>query len=685
MDFFEHQDLARRNTRRLVVLMIIAVICIIALVYLVVAGTVVILVGYSDDYGRQDLPSMWNPALLFVVGGVVIAIVLIGSLARISQLRAGGRVVAEALNGQLVDPNTRDRDERKLLNVVEEMAIASGTPVPPVYVMNNEASINAFAAGYSVDDAVVGVTRGCIAQLSRDELQGVIAHEFSHILNGDMRLNIRLIGILNGILIIGLLGHAFFRSTAYAGMMGGRRRTYSSSRGGKGDGGAAAVLVIMLAAMLIMIIGYVGVFFGNLIKAAVSRQREFLADAAAVQYTRNPDGIAGALKRIGGYVHGSKMQSPQASEASHMFFGDGMTHWFGSMMATHPPLPQRIKRVDPSWDGVFPAARAKPDPEVHQPEHPTDRPSPFGRPTRQVAGMAALAGAADAATPRGSFADHVQHARQQAMQSMQAIGRPTAEHVAHARALIQRIPAPLREAAHEPFGARAVVYQLLLDEDARIRQAQLQRLERHADPAVYRQLQLLQAEEAQLPGDARLPLLDMCIPALKELSPRQYVTFRENVEALIRADDRVNVFEWMLRRLLLRHLEPHFTGPRDEAVRYHSLKSLMKQVSELFSTLAYVGHADVQAAQHAFDQALQAADLPAVPMTPAEQCSLRSLGEALDTLVLTSMQQRKRLIAGCIACIGADEQITQREAELLRATCDSLDCPMPPILPGPIE
>ena len=343
MDFFEDQEDARRKTGRLVALFVLAVLSIIASVYAVVSGALVYATGEAQ---------FWRPELFLAVVATTVAVVALGSLYKIAQLRGGGRVVAETLDGKLILSDSVDPQERKVLNVVEEMAIASGTPVPPVYVMQQETGINAFAAGYGPGDAVIGVTRGCIEQLSRDELQGVIAHEFSHILNGDMRLNIRLIGVLNGILIIGIIGYTVMRVMFYSGS--GRSRN-----GGKGGGAAMAMLVVAVG---LMVVGFLGTFFGNMIKAAVSRQREYLADGSAVQFTRNPTGVAGALKRIGAYAKGSTVATPRAVEASHMFFARAIKSGFSSMLATHPPLEERIRRIDPGWDGTYPEKRL-PEPE----------------------------------------------------------------------------------------------------------------------------------------------------------------------------------------------------------------------------------------------------------------------------------------------------------------------------------
>src|SRR4029079_17327456 len=341
-DFFQRQSDARRNTKWLVVMFVLAVIGIVATTMLATAILVGIMQQRSDGQrGRvAHQPTPWQPA---VVGGVAaLGLIIGGSLFKIAQLARGGTVVAERLGGRRVYPNTTDLTERRLLNVVEEMALASGVPVPAVFLLSEEMGINAFAAGHTPSDCVVGVTRGCAPQLTRDQLQGVIAHEFSHILNGDMRLDLRLMGVLYGILIMGLTGRELLRWAAYG---GGR-----SSNSRRDNGG----LYLLAIGLTFMVVGFLGMLFGNLIKAAVSRQREFLADASAVQFTRNPEGIAGALKRIGAAVFGSKLVAPRAAEASHMYFAEGIS----TLFASHPPLNKRISCIDPQWDGKYPPAIA---------------------------------------------------------------------------------------------------------------------------------------------------------------------------------------------------------------------------------------------------------------------------------------------------------------------------------------
>ncbi|HEX6961492.1 MAG TPA: M48 family metallopeptidase, partial [Lacipirellula sp.] len=348
-DFFERQDAARRSTKWLVGMFLLGVVGIVGATMAV--GVVAIEAAQDSSLYADGAGSMFGVSEEAVAGSVMaglasLALITGGSLFKVAQLNGGGNVVAENLGGRRVFPDTTDLAERRLLNVVEEMALASGVPAPPVFLLSEEAGINAFAAGYSPSDAVVAVTRGTAERLSREELQGVVAHEFSHILNGDMRLNIRLIGVLHGLLLIGLIGRILLR------LASGSR--HSSRRNRDGNNGAAYFALVGLA---LMILGYLGTLIGNLIKAAVSRQREYLADASAVQFTRNPGGLAGALKRIGAAVVGSRLKAPNAAEASHMFFAQGVWEGFTALTATHPPLDDRIRRLQPDWDGTYPAEK----------------------------------------------------------------------------------------------------------------------------------------------------------------------------------------------------------------------------------------------------------------------------------------------------------------------------------------
>jgi Zn-dependent protease with chaperone function len=352
MNFFEAQDKARRNTHWMILLFMLAVAGLVILTNLLLLAIIAyVKTGYLV-FSLSELQSYIEPEVVIAVTVGVCLLIFGGSFYKTMSLSKGGPAIAEMLGGRLVPQSSNDLQQRQLLNVVEEMSIAAGMPIPKVYLLE-ESSINAFAAGQSPANAVIGVTRGALEQLSRDELQGVIAHEFSHIFNGDMRLNMRLIGVLHGILLVGLIGYFILRSLRYAGR----------SRSRKGGGG---ILVIFALGVGLMVIGYAGTFFGQWIKAVVSRQREYLADSSAVQFTRNKDTIAGALKKIGGSGSGSVIESPTAPQYSHAYFANGLSGFWRSFFATHPPLEKRIKAIDPRWDGKFVRPEAKTQPTSEQ-------------------------------------------------------------------------------------------------------------------------------------------------------------------------------------------------------------------------------------------------------------------------------------------------------------------------------
>jgi len=410
MDFFAQQDHARRKTKWLVVYFILAVISMIVMIY----GVVVFATTYAGSrhhyYQDQTPPALWNPVLFTEVALATVVIIFFASAYKTMALSGGGGAVAESLGGRLLASNTNDPDERKLLNVVEEMAIASGVPMPQVYVLDDEEGINAFAAGHSTSDAAVAVTRGCMTKLSRDELQGVIGHEFSHILNGDMKLNLRLIGILFGIFCIATIG-----------------RILMQTRGSSRDKNA-----LPLIGLLLLAVGALGLFFGRLIQAAVSRQREFLADASSVQFTRNPAGLSGALQKLGGY--GSRVSSPHASDAGHLFFGNALSDSLFGAMATHPPLEQRIRAIDPNWDGKF---QRVPDDRVEELyEKPAQKPAPPIFPDALTGIMVAAGSSVPPVIKSNSI--------------MPNLGNPTTQHLRYAEKLRASLPENLKAAAREP-------------------------------------------------------------------------------------------------------------------------------------------------------------------------------------------------------------------------------------------
>ena len=643
MNFFESQDRVRKNTTLLVVLFVLAVAALIIMTNVLL----MIVFGFIDSqqlrHGGTLIRQMdWQTFV--AVGAGVSVVVLAGSVYKIMALSAGGKVVAESLGGQLIPYNTQDLKQRKLLNVVEEMAIASGTPAPPVYLLANEPGINAFAAGFSPRDAIIGVTQGAIDHLSREQLQGVIAHEFSHIFNGDMRLNLRLMGVLNGILILGILGYYLLYSTSFS----GRRRG--------NDKGAGAILALAVG---LMAIGFAGTFFGGLIKASVSRQREYLADASAVQFTRNPDGIAGALKRIGGLESGSKVENPGAPELSHAFFAQGIAGLMQWLSATHPPLAKRILRIDPHWDGKFDFSDQA---DSAQDENQAGDSDAMKRQAvaSKVAAIAAGAAVADVLT------------------AIDQIGNPKQEAIDYARTLLAEFPMVIKEAAREPYGARAIIYSLVLDTGQEVRARQLKQLREHADPDVYALTLTLMPRMDELDIKYRLPVLDIAVPALKQLSLSQYKSFRANLIALIEMDSKVDLLEWSLQTILFNHLDGQFFKLAPMKARYSDPGELKNEIELVLSVMAQAGAQNQSGMEEAFAAAAEALELTGLALLAKDQIRVADLDLALEKLEKLKPLAKSQLLKACVASIAHDQRASAVELELLRAFAGVLDCPMPP-------
>jgi Zn-dependent protease with chaperone function len=612
MRFFEHQEKARNHTFRLLVLFGLGVF---ALIFSIDA-ILLLGLGFSDSPGGLEganwgkILATYFPALALVAAflGFVIGS---ASLYRLSQLSSGGGAsVAESLGGRLLQPETSDPVERKILNIVEEMAIASGMPVPRVYLMD-EAGINAFAAGWSPNDAVIGVTRGCVEALSRDELQGVIAHEFSHILNGDMKINIRLMGILYGIFFLSILGEILIRSISYSG---------NSSNEKKNDGKGA----IFMIGLVLFILGWMGWFFGRLIQAAVSRQREFLADASAVQFTRNPEGISGALRKIAGWDQGSIIKNPNAPEASHLFFGNGISG-FSALFATHPPLEERIHRIE----GVY----------FQPPED--DKEATSTEPTEDIAFSAA------------------QLSNLAGTMRMPAKNAPPPVPI-----LI-----PLENQCKDPAGALAVLYSMLLPSDNFARNKARDQLINKLDPAIAQALfevepLVLQTNKLQL-----FTLLSKALPSLKMLGKEQSIDALKICQALVSADGKIDFFEFCIWRLAKTGLEKfrQVKGPG---------AALGIAASTVFGFFAKLSDAPAPAYQKAI-QAAEIHGLLANIDTRADD--FKMLDKVFDFLAQANTEIKHKVLDGCIAAILHDGKITQDEGVLLRAFCLSMEIPLPPL------
>jgi Zn-dependent protease with chaperone function len=639
LNFFEAQDKARRNTAWLIILFVLAIAGLIILTNLLLLGVMVYIKTGQFLFSFEALQNYYSWREFAGVTLVVCLLILGGSFYKSVSLSGGGSSVAEMLGGRLISQAANDLQQRQLLNVVEEMAIAAGMPVPKVYLLD-DTSINAFAAGHTPADAVIGVTRGTLGRLSREELQGVIAHEYSHIANGDMRLNIRLIGILHGIMLIGLIGYFILRSIRF----GGRRRS-----SGKGGGGILAVAAIGGG---LMVIGYAGSFFGQWIKAVVSRQREYLADSSAVQFTRNRDGIAGALKKIGGSAGvSSHLDSPAAPEYSHAYFADGVSSFWHSLFATHPPLEKRIKAIDPRWDGQFlPSSISQTvSPEAVKPE--TSH-------SEKMAVTAAILSSAE--------------------QAISQVGILNEENIEYVHQLIVAMPLAVREAAQNAYSARALIIAMLISQQ-KDRDAALAVLADGSSPDIQALSLKLVDEVEKLDEHFKLPLLELAVNALREMSPNQFVQFKARVDALIRSDKIVNLNEWIIQRFVIQQLDQHFGFRKSHRAKYGHLESLRDEVAVMLSLIAIVEHDTDDDSAKAFDAGSKMAGLKGLQLLSRKGFKLESLNASLDKLMLLKPLEKPRLLKACVAVIMDDGETTTKGMELVRTISSCLDCPMPPM------
>jgi Zn-dependent protease with chaperone function len=647
MNFFERQRAARADSRRLVVLFGLAV----ALIVAAVSAITLFLLRMSDAQqgvrtGTVDL-ILLNLDALGIVAAVTLAVIAAASLVRTVQLRQGGASIATSLGGTEIPAQSRDPQHQRLRNVVEEVAIASGVPVPQIFVLERESGINAFAAGFSTADAAIAVTRGALDCLSRDELQGVIAHEFSHVLNGDMRLNLRLIGWLAGITLLSLLGRILMRVR------------------GRNAGG------VVLFGVALFVIGSIGLLCARMIKAGISRKREYLADASAVQFTRQTDGIAGALKKIAANAHGSKLEAADAEEASHLLFGDGVG--YSRLFATHPPLEQRIRALEPSFkltdltawmrdqrrrdSEAARSARRAPLPDIEYASAGGN-----GLP----AGIAGLAGVAATALQPDDIVGQV--------------GNPGDLDYRTADLLQHYMPSDLDEAAHDPDGAPHVLAALLLAGTGEVRERQLADVCRALGDQAGGKVAGYAAAARSLHPMQRLPLASIAFAALRRLPRERIEATRDLVQALVAADGRVSLFEYCLAYLLRQQIAEALAPERVRAAGRHSLKHAEAAVGALLSILANEGHAGRAHAERAFAAGVVELGPGVTPRFAVPQDWTDTLDDTLAELDRLAPMAKSLLIAAMSRTIMHDGCIDVAEAELLRTVCAALHCPLPPLL-----
>ena len=644
----------------MIVLFVLAVAAVVATVDLVLATVYLWNADVRVPRTGPGYPGLAQifaavPTSVYAWGAVVTGgIILVVSLVNMARLAGGGAAVARMVGARRVPSDTRDLLERRLLNVVEEMAIASGVRVPAVYVMDGERGINAFAAGWDVSGAIVAVTRGTLETLNRDELQGVVGHEFSHILNGDMRLNIRMIGVLAGIVFIGSIGSFLMRS-------GSRSDDSRDSRG------TATLVAIGLA---LLIIGYIGLFFARLIKAKVSREREFLADASSVQFTRNPDGIAGALDQIRASAAGATIAQRRAEELSHMFFGESVQMRLGGLFDTHPPIEERIRRVCPGFQpSSYRSRRAK---AAAEPAEATA--SPGGA-------ASSFAGAAPIREGRRPGDLGTEWGRS-ASDSAGLVGTLSAEKVDYAARLLASLPPELRASLREPDGACAALIALLLAPAEDVMEQQLQALEAAGMSALAARARVAVQYTSRLGPVFRLPVVDLALPALKAASDAARLELLAAFQAVIQADRRVSLHEFVILTLVRHQLAPK---TRPGAAGTRKLADVRPQAGMLLTLMAHAGtRADASGGRQAGLEKALGAGAKEMGFDEAPKVegalTLDAVASALEGLKRLAPLQKALLIRGLFAAVTADGAIRVAEAELMRLTGAVLDCPLPPLL-----
>ncbi|MFZ5724671.1 MAG: M48 family metallopeptidase [Pseudomonadota bacterium] len=638
MDFFERQARARRRTGLLLFYFFIAV-------FLIVAAFNAIAWLFTGALAQPRLPvGAWLhlPYWRWITVAVLL-VIFTGSLVRYLSLRSGGHVIAQSVHARRILPNTVDAKERMLLNVVEEMAIASGTPMPTVWIMDDEPGINAFVAGFEPTRAVLVMTRGALETFDREELQGVVGHEFSHILNGDMRLNVQLYAILAGILLIGSIGEFLMRS---------------SGRVARDSDDIRAVPIILVAGTALMVIGYAGLFCGRLIKAAISRQREYLADASSVQFTRNPQGIGEALLAIRNAADGSLLQNIHAEDMSHMCIALPVTMAFSGLLATHPPLEARIRAIDPS---LLARDRAR--------SRSAQR-AGTGAVAPGAAGFAGDAGTSPvAARPDDGIA---------AAALIASIGHPASEHHARALRLRDSLPPLLRDLLQREDGARGALYGLLVADMPVAHEEGALRIVGETDDDAALAARVLLPSLRGLGTRLRLPCHDLALPALRAMPELRKTAFLATLQRLVDLDGRRSLREYLTLSLMRKYLAPG--AGRRRPVRHRSYRSVGEPLNVVLSLLCH----------HAGGSAAGRADLHArlfrsfgtgdAALLPADELDADRLHDALQELVDLAPLLKKPLLDACVDAVRHDSRVQVAEIELLRAVGEALDCPVPPLV-----
>ncbi len=641
MNFFEQQDKARKRTSTLVLYFILAIIFIILAIDCLILGLI-----YANVPTGVDSKELLSDAVLIGIGltPLVLIVIGIGTLIRMYQTRGGGVSVAEMVKARPIDRDTQDFKEKRFINIVEEMSIASGVSVPQLFVMDNEPAINAFVAGVHQNDMVMVVTKGALDNLDRDALQGVVGHEFSHIFNGDMKINLKLIGLLGGIFAIGQLGAFVLRSLQFS---SSSRSSSSSSSGSKGNG----IFIILILGIGLFVIGYIGLFFGRLIKAGISRQRESLADACSVQYTRNPQGLINALTAIGSQT-GSKLTSSHAEDINHMCFGPSLNMWLSSLLASHPPIEERINALDPQ--GYLSQAETT-APKAIQPE--------VSKPNDSTAQLSAILLAPAALATNASTIE-------------QSIGNPQMAHIEYAEKLYAAIPSALKDQCHKVQEAPLLLNAILMASSEKIANKAPQVLASRLSDDDFSKIHQYTKQIKALGPLFLLPLIDIILPTFNQNASEDKSNLIAGLEML--AAIHISLFSFSVVAMIKKSATHPVTS---KSTKQLPTQTLLKEISELMRFIVTCTNNDEQSSKALYTKLMKTFSNKTMPDFERLDFDALDFQKRLYQLNLLYPLGKEKLIHACLVCVETDQKINIEEAQAVRAIAACLNCPIPPILP----
>lgn len=651
MDFFALQQKAQAQTKYLVFLFVVAVVLI-----LLALNGIAYLAMNANVENPMTLTSWLEEPYWLTVTIVTSLLIFITSMFRSYQLRSTPDAIAKMVNATPVSLHSnsihQNAKEKRLINVVEEISIASGVPIPKIYIMKQEQGINAFVAGLETKNVTLVVTQGLLDNLTRDELQGVIAHEYSHIFHGDMRINVKLIGILAGILVIGQLGQLMLR--------------LGSGSNNKKDGG----LPIAAIGLGLLCVGYIGLFFGRLIKAAISRQREFLADASAVQYTRNKEGICRALYKILLNQHGSLLVSDKAEEMSHLCFGESVKIGFSGMLATHPPLGKRISAIDPRFDFANKMKKnsnndmwQKAQSELHS----NFASSNFSTQTSASSDISAPDVASSGFEPNNIESNNIE-----SNSVLNSVGSLTTEQISEAQLQLAEVPPELLAIARaESIDA---------DEKDFILGLLIANQENAADYSIIQERNY-ELEKIIIPLSKKLSnisfkkqhlLFEIALARLEEKDEKDNREFINLLSRIVNKDDAISLSEFMIYASCARRT----FKPDDEDNQVSRFKKIEPQIGNFIALLFLQSEHSFSEKQLEYVKVLRLLGLKERKLGDFN-FSVQELGRDLNQIGKLHPLLKKDFIQLSLDIIQNDGIISQKEYEIIRLLGEYLDCPFP--------